>query len=76
MSSPHLRREITGIALLLFAIFLAGALAVLGLAQVRTGVNIRENVGPVGWYLAYPLVFLVGWPAALMAPLLFFEAFL
>ena len=52
MSSPHLRREITGIALLLFAIFLAGALAVLGLAQVRTGVNIRENVGPVGWYLA------------------------
>lgn len=69
MSSPHLRREITGIALLLFAIFLAGALAVLGLAQVRTGVNIRENVGPVGWYLAYPLVFLVGWPAALMAPL-------
>lgn len=69
MSSPHLKREITGIALLLFAVFLGGALGVLGLAQLRAGVDVRENVGPVGFYLARPLVWLVGWPAALMAPL-------
>ena len=69
MSNPQLRREITGIALLLFAVFLGGALGVLALAQIRAGVDIRANVGPVGWYLAYPLVLLVGWPAAAMAPL-------
>jgi len=64
----QLRREITGIALLLFAVFLAGSLAVLGLAQWRSGVDVRENVGPVGLFLAYPLVTFVGWPAALLAP--------
>src|SRR5688500_12298125 len=56
-------------ALLLFAVFLGGALGVLAVAQLRAGVDIRENVGPVGFYLAYPLVALVGWPAAAMAPL-------
>ena len=69
MSSPHLKREITGIALLLFAVFLGGALAALALAQFKFGVDVRENVGPVGWYLANPLVWLVGWPAAALAPL-------
>ena len=69
MTGPHLRREIAGIALLLFGVFLAGALAVLGVAQLRGGVNVRESIGPVGYYLAYPLVAFVGWPAALMAPL-------
>ena len=69
MSSTHLRREITGIALLLFAVFLAGALAALALARFKFGVDVRENVGPVGWYLANPLVWLVGWPAAVLAPL-------
>ncbi|MEX2178079.1 MAG: DNA translocase FtsK [Gemmatimonadaceae bacterium] len=69
MSNPQLRRELSGIALLLFAVFLGGALGVVGVAELRGGVNIRENVGPVGYYLAYPLVWLVGWPAALMAPL-------
>jgi S-DNA-T family DNA segregation ATPase FtsK/SpoIIIE len=69
VSSTHLRREITGIALLLFAVFLAGALAALALARFKFGVDVRENVGPVGWYLANPLVWLVGWPAAVLAPL-------
>lgn len=68
-SPPRLRRELSGIALLLFALFLGGALGVLGIAQLRTGVDIRQNVGPVGYYLAYPLVVLVGWPAAALAPL-------
>src|SRR5436853_4918231 len=69
MTSAHLKRELSGIALLLFAVFLAGALAVLGLGQLRAGVDVQQNVGPIGYYLAYPLVWLVGWPAALMAPL-------
>ena len=69
MSGPHLKRELQGIALLLFAVFLAGALGVLALAQLRGGVNVRESIGPVGQWLALPLVTFVGWPAALMAPL-------
>ena len=69
MSASSLRREIVGIALLVFAVFLAGALVVLGVAQLRAGVSIRESVGPVGYYLANPLVWLVGWPAAALAPL-------
>jgi S-DNA-T family DNA segregation ATPase FtsK/SpoIIIE len=69
-ASPSLlRREIAGIALLVFAVFLAGALIVLGVAQLRSGVSIRESVGPVGYYLANPLVWFVGWPAAVLAPL-------
>jgi S-DNA-T family DNA segregation ATPase FtsK/SpoIIIE len=72
VTNPQLRRELTGIALLLFAVFLGGALAVLAIAQVRTGISVSDvkaNVGPVGYYLAFPLVALVGWPAAIMAPL-------
>jgi len=70
VSSSSLKRELTGIALLLFAVFLAGALAVLGVAQLRAGVvNVRESIGPVGWYISYPLVWFFGWPAAVMAPL-------
>ena len=67
--SEHLKRELSGIALLLFAVFLGGALAVLALAQLQAGVDVRANVGPVGYYLAYPLVAAVGWPAAALAPL-------
>jgi DNA translocase FtsK/SpoIIIE-like protein len=76
-----LKRELIGIALLLFAIFLAGALATLGYAALRSGsdvvfgdavqagVVVRSTVGGLGWYLARPLVMLVGWPAAALVPL-------
>jgi S-DNA-T family DNA segregation ATPase FtsK/SpoIIIE len=64
-----LRRELTGIALLLFAFFLAAALGVLALAHLRFGVDVRGNVGWVGWWLARPLVALLGWPAAALTPL-------
>src|ERR687895_1673940 len=68
VGSTHLRRELTGIATMLFAVFLAGALGVLALAELRSGVDVRGSVGWVGWYLARPLVMLVGWPAAALAP--------
>ena len=64
-----LKREIVGIALLLFAFFLAAALGVLALAQMRFGVDVRGNVGWVGTWLAGPLVQLLGWPAAALTPL-------
>src|SRR6185312_9523904 len=51
-----LKREILGIALLLFGVFLAGALGALGLATLRAHVSVRESVGFVGAYLARPLV--------------------
>ncbi len=64
-----LKRELTAIALLLLALFLAGALLVLGWAQIRTGVDVGANVGWVGAHLARPLVALLGWPGALLVPL-------
>ncbi|OYV63623.1 MAG: hypothetical protein B7Z72_14315, partial [Gemmatimonadetes bacterium 21-71-4] len=64
-----LKRELTAIGLLLLAVFLAGALIVLGLAQLRGGVDVRANVGWVGAHLARPLVALLGWPGALLVPL-------
>ncbi len=70
MGSSHLKRELTGIALLLFSIFLGGALAVFALAQISAGVDVRGSVGWVGWWLARPLVALLGWPAAALTPLI------
>ena len=68
MGSTGLKRELIGIALLLFSVFLAGALTVLAASAFRAGIDVRSNVGWVGWYLARPLVALVGWPAAALTP--------
>src|SRR6185312_2794498 len=69
VTGPSLKREILGIALLLFAVFLAGALGALGLATLKAGVSVQASVGFVGKYLAKPLVIGFGWPAALLVPL-------
>ncbi|HEV8449415.1 MAG TPA: DNA translocase FtsK [Gemmatimonadaceae bacterium] len=69
MSSTTLKREITGIALLLLAVFLAGAFVALALAEMRMGVSVEANVGPVGEFLSKPLVTFFGWPAAILIPL-------
>ncbi|MEO5817540.1 MAG: DNA translocase FtsK 4TM domain-containing protein, partial [Gemmatimonadaceae bacterium] len=69
MGSSGLKRELSGIALLLFALFLAVALVTLGLAEAGTGVGVRSNVGWLGYWLARPLVAFVGWPAAALTPL-------
>jgi DNA segregation ATPase FtsK/SpoIIIE, S-DNA-T family len=69
VSSSTLKREILGIALLLFAVFLAGAFGALALAHWRAGVNVEASVGLVGKFLASPLVTFVGWPSAVLIPL-------
>jgi S-DNA-T family DNA segregation ATPase FtsK/SpoIIIE len=69
VGSSSLKREILGIALLLFAIFLAGAFAALGAAQLRSGVSVEASVGVVGKFLARPLVEFFGWPAAILIPI-------
>jgi S-DNA-T family DNA segregation ATPase FtsK/SpoIIIE len=63
-----LRRELIGIALLLFSVFLAGALVALAASTLRGGVDVRHSVGFVGYYLAYPVVAFFGWPAAALVP--------
>ncbi|MEP6493809.1 MAG: DNA translocase FtsK [bacterium] len=69
MGGSSLKREILGIALSLFAVFLAGAFAALALAQWRHGVSVEVSVGVVGKFLASPLVSFFGWPAAVLIPL-------
>ena len=64
MGSSGLKRELIGIALLLFAVFLAGALVSLGLHDLHAGVSVRDNVGWLGYWLARPIVAFLGWPAA------------
>ncbi|HEX3868596.1 MAG TPA: DNA translocase FtsK [Gemmatimonadaceae bacterium] len=68
-SSSSLKREILGIGLLLFAVFLAAAFIALALAELRAGVTVHGSVGAVGDLLAGPLVTFFGWPAALLIPL-------
>jgi len=69
VSSTSLKREILGIALLLFAVFLVGAFTSLALAQMRAGVSVEASVGFVGNKLVRPLVTFFGWPAAVLIPL-------
>jgi DNA segregation ATPase FtsK/SpoIIIE, S-DNA-T family len=64
VGSSGLKRELTGIVLLLFAVFLAGALLSLALRGFGAGFD----MGPAGRLLAEPLVALLGWPAAALVP--------
>ena len=69
MGSSSLKRELLGIALSLFSVFLAVALIAFAVAQVRSGVRVEQSVGWVGKILADPLVTFFGWPAAFLVPL-------
>jgi S-DNA-T family DNA segregation ATPase FtsK/SpoIIIE len=64
VGSSGLKRELSGIALLLFAVFLGGALLSLALH----GVGMGFDMGPVGRFLAEPLVDFLGWPTAALVP--------
>jgi DNA segregation ATPase FtsK/SpoIIIE, S-DNA-T family len=68
-NTASLKREILGIALLLFAVFLAAALGALAVSTLRTGVTVEASVGVVGKFLVRPIVAFFGWPAACLIPL-------
>src|SRR3954470_14452098 len=65
----ELVRELKGIALILFGLFLAAALASVGFASLRDGFNANGAVGVIGNILVQPIVWLFGWPAAVLTPL-------
>ena len=52
---------------MLFAVFLAGALAMQGMAMLRGG-DITRSFGWAGRLLAYPMARFLGWPAAALIP--------
>ncbi len=66
--SPVLKRELIGIALLLFAVFLAGALLWQGIATARGIEDVRGGFGWVGQFIARPLSTFFGWPSAALLP--------
>src|SRR5687768_10900056 len=65
--SSALRRELWGIVLILFAVFLGGALAAQGLALLRGG-DVTRTFGWAGSLLAYPMATFLGWPSAALIP--------
>jgi S-DNA-T family DNA segregation ATPase FtsK/SpoIIIE len=67
-SESALAREIRGIVLLLFGIFLAGALAAEGYTQLHGNGNVKGNFGWIGALLASPIALFLGWPAAALLP--------
>ena len=69
MGSTTLRRELAGIALLLFALFLGAAIAFPG-ADAASCVGVRGPTGPVGACLRSAFVATLGLPATVLLPLL------
>jgi S-DNA-T family DNA segregation ATPase FtsK/SpoIIIE len=68
VSGSTLKRELSGIAFLLFAVFLTAVLGALLLAHLRAGVDVRAAVGGVGTFLGGPLVTFFGWGAVWLIP--------
>jgi S-DNA-T family DNA segregation ATPase FtsK/SpoIIIE len=56
-----------GILLVLFSVFLAGALAMQGVAMLGGG-DVTRSFGWAGRLLAYPMARFLGWPAAALIP--------
>lgn len=69
--APHVKRELLGTALLLAAVFLAGALLVRGTAgSGRACTSSSGFFGPVGACLRLGMLRLVGLPTAVLLPLI------
>jgi S-DNA-T family DNA segregation ATPase FtsK/SpoIIIE len=64
----NLKRELAGIALLLFAVFLVGALASHGAAQLQAASALRGSFGTFGNLLGVPLIWTIGWAGAVFVP--------
>ena len=70
MGNTPLKREIAGIALLLFALFLAGAVLVPpGTPVYESCTAARSVFGPIGACLRSGLIKMIGLPAAVLLPL-------
>ena len=69
MGSTTLRRELAGIALLLFALFLGAAIAFPG-TDAASCMDARGPTGPVGACLRSLFVATLGLPATILLPLL------
>ena len=71
--SDEVRREVAAIALLLFAVFIAGALAVHGYSLLTASpdgqADLRGSFGSLGAAFAAPITSLFGWPAAVLIPI-------
>jgi S-DNA-T family DNA segregation ATPase FtsK/SpoIIIE len=69
-----MRRELSGIAYALVALFLAGALVAYAVASARAAhagdASVRSSFGAVGDLLGRPLVLLLGWAGAVFVPAL------
>jgi DNA segregation ATPase FtsK/SpoIIIE, S-DNA-T family len=65
----ELKAELKAISLMLFGLFLAAALLAVGISTARSGYDARGAVGFIGRVLVEPLVWLFGWPAAVLTPL-------
>jgi DNA segregation ATPase FtsK/SpoIIIE, S-DNA-T family len=64
----NLRRELAGIALLLFAVFLAGALLSHGAGQLGAASAVQGSFGTFGKFLGVPLIWTIGWAGAVFVP--------
>jgi len=69
VSRELLKREITAIALLLAAVFLAGALLLHGWAEAHHGAAPAGGFGTVGTFIASTLILVFGWVGAALLPL-------
>ncbi|HXY31718.1 MAG TPA: DNA translocase FtsK [Gemmatimonadaceae bacterium] len=64
------RRELTGVALVILALFLAAALAAGGGEAAASCWHAHAAMGPVGACTRRGLLLLLGWPAAVIVPLI------
>lgn len=66
--SPSLKNELKGIALLLLGVFITGALAWQGVADIRGVEDSVGGFGVVGSSIAGPLATFFGWPSVWLIP--------
>ncbi len=69
MTDSALKREVEAIALLLLAVFLAGALMLHGWTELRHVPATAGSFGWVGAHVAWALITVFGWSGAVLLPI-------
>lgn len=69
MTREALKREVQAIALLLGAVFLAGALALHAMSEMRGGTAPMGSFGSLGAFVARGLIVVFGWVGASLLPI-------